>query len=55
MGDRSLNYIEVREWCLALEVSWVDFTREVDALLQVEDQEERQLKDQQLEERPLPR
>jgi hypothetical protein len=39
MGDRSLNFIEVRSWCRALEISWVDFTREMDAALDgVDDQ-----------------
>jgi transcriptional regulator with XRE-family HTH domain len=38
MGDRVLNFVEVRAWCLALGISWIEFTREVDALLaQIDD------------------
>jgi hypothetical protein len=33
MGDRSLNYVEVRAWCQALDISWLDFTQNVDELL----------------------
>jgi len=33
MGDRSLNYVEVRAWCKALDISWLDFTQNVDELL----------------------
>lgn len=33
MGDRSLNFVEVRAWCRALDVSWVEFTREMDEML----------------------
>lgn len=33
MGDRALNFIEVRAWCGALEISWVEFTQQVDEAL----------------------
>jgi len=33
MGDRALNFIEVRAWCGALGISWVEFTRELDEML----------------------
>ena len=33
MGDRALNFVEVRQWCRALGLSWVEFTRAVDDLL----------------------
>ncbi len=33
MGDRTLNFVEVRAWCLALELDWVEFTRKVDEAL----------------------
>jgi transcriptional regulator with XRE-family HTH domain len=37
-GQRQLTVLELRDWCLALGISWVDFTREVDALLaQIDD------------------
>jgi transcriptional regulator with XRE-family HTH domain len=33
MGDRALNFIEVRQWCRALEVPWMEFTAQVDHAL----------------------
>lgn len=36
-GERQLNIIELREWCQALGISWVEFTREIDALLEAQE------------------
>lgn len=33
MGDRALNFVEVRAWCRALGVPWVEFTLEMDQML----------------------
>lgn len=33
MGDRALNFVEVRAWCRALGMPWVEFTTQMEALL----------------------
>ena len=33
MGDRTLNFVEVRAWVLAMNLSWVEFTQKVDEAL----------------------
>ncbi len=33
MGDRTLNFVEVRAWILGLGLDWVEFTRKVDQAL----------------------
>jgi hypothetical protein len=39
MGDRVLNFVEVRDWCRALEISWIEFTQMIDESLEnVQDQ-----------------
>ena len=30
MGDRTLNFVEVRAWVMVLGLDWVEFTRKVD-------------------------
>jgi transcriptional regulator with XRE-family HTH domain len=32
-GERQLNIIELKEWCEALELNWIDFVRELDEAL----------------------
>ena len=37
MGDRMINFVEVRAWCLALDLDWIEFTRKVDEELAKQD------------------
>lgn len=42
MGDRALNIIEVRAWCVALGISFPEFVGELDALLTEQENEKGQ-------------
>lgn len=33
MGDRVLNFVEVRAWCRALDVPWLEFSAKLDERL----------------------